>query len=594
MGKATIPIKEYTNPTKIQVILEDKNGTKNKNGVLDLIIQITPLLNLKIDILEIRNLEPTEITWPDPYVIVKKCDEQVFRSLTHTNSKSCLIDEQFKLSKFPQRLSITFEIWDANIVQDELIGCIEVPISEIVLIDSIPVEKSYPINFDLNRTLTISITSFGISQNSEDFYKKDALFELLLSKKVKSKFNKVMDSRRRQSHLKDYYSKLLDAFEEKDDQKMIKKLLYLYNEVEEKEKGQLSNRTKDEKQEATILFISDLVYHLAKFLLQKGEKEKAREILYRSEKEFPHPVITHQIDKLLLNGRKDYYYKNFTKIHTPENQFIEKYLDKSFNTLVAMFFAKESFIHNPRLMFERVYNESTDKELKGLGSWKITNEIHHEGYFINFHCLFSVSEEFGTVVIAVRGTEFDFTGKRKYSTFIGWATNIDIQFSDYSRIQGTKVHKGFLQQYLSSKNEFITQVEEYLKKGYQIIITGHSQGAAISGIIAMDCTIKYSKYINQIYHQPFAQPRVGNDIFAKYMNEKFKDVQRFYTQYQDTIDFVTTVPPEKLYYVHYGKDHKLLANSKFFKDESENHLVTLHGNETYYEAIINELYKMKE
>jgi hypothetical protein len=105
-------------------------------------------------------------------------------------------------------------------------------------------------------------------------------------------------------------------------------------------------------------------------------------------------------------------------IHKPEkfesNEFLPNHLKEE---SLAMFFSYEFYLlislswvcyeHRPRWMWNKVFNADHDKRLIGYDDWHIVNEIHIQKYQINFHCLFAMSKKYGTVICAVRGTEFN-------------------------------------------------------------------------------------------------------------------------------------------------------------------------------------------
>lgn len=601
MGSGKISLIDYKEPTALKVVLKDEKGIDTK-GHLDIVISTFPLVKFKVKLLELRNLESkTEVSWPDPYVVIKQGKNPLFKSKPKTNSRSCLINEEFFIEKFTQRLPLVFDVFDDNIFQDKLLGTVEVPLNYLYLTDSIPTEKSYFISFDLFQTLTFSITPIEFSQNTEEYRKKEEKFELDFKTTVKEKYRKEMDLRRKHSKVSKYYLELLSALDIFNIEQKINKLSDLFEEINQKEKSKIKKRNRNNFEESVIQLVSDIVFLLSKGFIQTKQDEKAHQLLIKAEIDFTSQQITHLLDRLILKERKDFYFKNFFKYHTPEKYNGNKYLSSIYLPIVGMYFSWVVYQHSPRWMFERVFDETVDKRLEGLGKWIVKNEIHTEAYFINFHCLFAVCEEYGTVVCAVRGTEFDIND-RKLETIIGWVANFEIEMENLPQVKGAKIHKGFLQQYLSSKVEIMIQIEEYLKKDYQVLLTGHSQGAGISGIIALDCSLKFPNYMKQIHHHTFGQPRLGNEIFAKYMNENFKDAKRFFTQYNQDSDMVSTVPPENFNYHHYGTDHKIVSNPKYYGNPNkipgieyeydvvkDLHKFMSHGQQVYLDGLIDEI-----
>jgi hypothetical protein len=125
-------------------------------------------------------------------------------------------------------------------------------------------------------------------------------------------------------------------------------------------------------------------------------------------------------------------------------------------------------------MFNKEFSELDHPKLKGYDKWTINCEIHVENYAINFHAQFASSEKFGTVVAAIRGTEFD-PNERKLEMAKGWFTNLNaVQVMlPYPKESEAMVHKGFLDNYLEAKESFSRQCSKYLDSGYKLIVTGY-------------------------------------------------------------------------------------------------------------------------
>ena len=124
-------------------------------------------------------------------------------------------------------------------------------------------------------------------------------------------------------------------------------------------------------------------------------------------------------------------------------------------------------------MFNKEFSEIDHFRLKDYGVWKVCNEIHIENYGINFHCQFGVSDKFGIVIAAIRGTEFE-PNERKLEMAKGWFTNLNAVLVSFPfpKNSNAKVHKGFFDNYLESKELFTRQCKAYLDAGYKLTITG--------------------------------------------------------------------------------------------------------------------------
>lgn len=599
MGVCKIPLKDYYEPTDIKIQLEERNGEKLESS-LNLTICTSTFVKFKLEVVDVRNLDiKTDISWPDPYVVVREGNSQLFKTKTHVNERSCLFYEQLKVDTFSLRESLIFEVWDYNILtKDKLIGLLEVPIRSLFLKDGVRTEKSYPINHGLNQTLTFAITPDGFSLDKEENLQKQEIFEKKLKQKVEQRYQKDIEFRRKNQYVSKYYLELQNALNISNFNERMNKLIKIYEEVDHKEKGRVQKRRRP-NEEATIQFVTDLVIITSKGYLDIGEIDKAKELLHRAELDFPSHQISHFLDELILKDKKDYYYIGYYKIHLPQ-PYKGDYLSIDRLPIVAMFFSWVVYEQRPRWMFDRLFDASVDKRLTNLGKWRVKNEIDVESYFINFHCIFAVSEDYGTVVCAVRGTEND--EKRSLEDLIGWVTDFDITFENYPLVNGAKIHKGYLQQYLSAKFEVLTQIGEYLNNGYNLVLTGHSQGAGIAGIITLECVFKFPQFMKNIFHYTFGEPKIGNEIFANYMNSKYREIIRFYTIYKNDKDIVTTVPPKILEYHHYGKEHAIKANPKYYGNPHKipgieyeytvikglNSLME-HGQEVYMDGLIDEM-----
>ncbi|CAD8167303.1 unnamed protein product [Paramecium octaurelia] len=110
-----------------------------------------------------------------------------------------------------------------------------------------------------------------------------------------------------------------------------------------------------------------------------------------------------------------------------------------------------------------------------------------------------------------------------------------------------KVHSGFMESYLDIKEDLLKQVNELsiLNPKAQLTITGHSLGAALATLAAIDLT-NIGLYIHTFYI--FGSPRVGNKAFAEYFSKKIttKDKARV-THFSD---LVPHLPPQSLDYIH--------------------------------------------
>lgn len=145
----------------------------------------------------------------------------------------------------------------------------------------------------------------------------------------------------------------------------------------------------------------------------------------------------------------------------------------------------------------------------------------------------------------------------KKSTFIFRGThNITDVFYDLKVSKVERLHKGFFQCFVSIKEKLYSQIKEC--KGDEITFTGHSLGGAlatISGNFASQITKKKIRVIT------FGSPRVGDNEFVKYFNNKVYYSRRYVTE-KDLIPFL----PSKCRFSHVKglrliKDETIIRNS---------------------------------
>jgi hypothetical protein len=129
-----------------------------------------------------------------------------------------------------------------------------------------------------------------------------------------------------------------------------------------------------------------------------------------------------------------------------------------------------------------------------------------------------------------------FRGSASLSNWLDDAEVVQIPYETFPDCK-CKVHSGF---YKSAINIY-PQVHASLNDiqqvfpSYSIIVTGHSYGAAVAQLVAME--LLANKLTSSVYN--YGQPRVGNPAYAKFVNEKLLNIWRF-THYKD---MVPHVPP---------------------------------------------------
>lgn len=145
------------------------------------------------------------------------------------------------------------------------------------------------------------------------------------------------------------------------------------------------------------------------------------------------------------------------------------------------------------------------------------------------HPLFIVCRYIGytpsqsTIYVAFRGSE----------SIQNWLDNLDAVLTSYPLCSGCEVHKGFYSAEQSSIANVISQVKSLKSKypSYKVLVTGHSLGAALATLTAMDLL---HNGVSPVRLFNYGSPRVGNDEFAAYASSKLTDRNRV-THHKDMV-----------------------------------------------------------
>lgn len=121
---------------------------------------------------------------------------------------------------------------------------------------------------------------------------------------------------------------------------------------------------------------------------------------------------------------------------------------------------------------------------------------------------------------------------RGSSSIINWMDDFEVNLVSYPNCDGCKIHNGFYRSALAVKNATLDSIKylKFINPTYQVIVTGHSYGAAVAQIIALELVTESIQA--QVYN--FGQPRIGNPSFATFVNSKLYILWRF-THYKDVV-----------------------------------------------------------
>ena len=187
-----------------------------------------------------------------------------------------------------------------------------------------------------------------------------------------------------------------------------------------------------------------------------------------------------------------------------------------------------------------------------------------------------------------------------YIAFKGSSTNKDLVDSIdchkymYNEADNIQIHKGFWNKYTKLRLQLYNLVYAYSNKVNEIVCTGHSLGAALASICALD--IYYTFKIKASLHT-FGSPRVGNVDFANMMPNILNEHYR--VTYMD--DIVSHIPMGFEYRHIYGNHIHFLSDEvyviqnddkrKFTTDMIGVSMITSHIMAYYKQALSNQVDK---
>jgi len=145
--------------------------------------------------------------------------------------------------------------------------------------------------------------------------------------------------------------------------------------------------------------------------------------------------------------------------------------------------------------------------------------------------------------------------------------NIDMCLESYINKE-IKIHKGFLNKYLSIKSIIFDYVAKIIKNNQieEICLNGHSSGGAIASIATLDMTYLYKDKIIKCI--TFGAPKIGNKKFVEEYNSQVK----FSLRIINKNDIIPYLPPIPLIYNH---NHKAFALNDY------NHYTTTYDYNHY-------------
>ena len=142
-----------------------------------------------------------------------------------------------------------------------------------------------------------------------------------------------------------------------------------------------------------------------------------------------------------------------------------------------------------------------------------------------------------------------------------------------------KIHEGFIKNYLRIVNPLPKSIAQKLDPSIPCYITGHSLGASLATLAALDIALNVPQLKDQISLYTYASPRVGDPTFAKLHAQYIPNSYRV----TNLADIIAFMPPTQSVgtYVDVGQEWSFLSHQNDFMP---NHVV-----DTYQAAIEQEV-----
>ncbi|MEI6379966.1 MAG: lipase [Cyanobacteriota bacterium ELA615] len=178
-------------------------------------------------------------------------------------------------------------------------------------------------------------------------------------------------------------------------------------------------------------------------------------------------------------------------------------------------------------------------------------------------------------IIVFRGTQ---TG----SEWINNLAAIEMPYTDPVSLKYFgKVHEGFMRNYLKIVKPLPRDIAKQLDPSLPCYITGHSLGASLAVICALDLALNVPKLRPNLRLYTYASPRAGDATFAKLHSKMIPNSYRIV----NLCDTFTLVPPTKGLgtFLHVGQQWSFLSPQG---DIMPNHVV-----DTYRDAVEKQMEK---
>jgi len=198
-----------------------------------------------------------------------------------------------------------------------------------------------------------------------------------------------------------------------------------------------------------------------------------------------------------------------------------------------------SSMYNYNVAIQSVYLSGAAYCGKDLYSSMVVDTIPD---FIYTDTLYDIKTDLQGFIGHSTSNKMIYVSFRGSSSVLNWMDDFEVTLVPYKTFDecvNCKIHNGFYRSSLSVTNKTIDTLNILRKRFpfYKILVTGHSYGAAVSQIIAMEL---YKNGLTNIIIYNFGQPRIGNPLYANFVNTILSDYWRF-THFKD---IVPHLPPQ--------------------------------------------------